>query len=365
MKTLVLQALFQYTKFRETGDFMRNPNGYGTVYKLSGKRRKPYIARKTVGWADDGKQIISTIGYYRTKAEGLQALAAFNDNPYDLVMSKTTFKDIYEMWSKDRFNEKTNISTRRNYEAAYKACSKLYDMKMSDIRGYHLQKVLDNWDKGYESCKRIRILFNQLYKWCMEKELVQKNYAEYLKVPKPEEVNERMSFSTEEIQKLWDNVDQNEYVPIVLILIYSGVRISELLNLEKSNVNLEEQWFKVVESKTESGRNRIVPIADKVLPFWKDFFEKSTCKYVFCTVEGEQLKYDNFKKRYWIPLMSQLHFKHTTHETRHTCISQMVMKNCNQTIIKKIVGHKSIMNLTEKVYTHIEIKELLDAINMI
>lgn len=64
-------------------------------------------------------------------------------------------------------------------------------------------------------------------------------------------------------------------------------------------------------------------------------------------------------------LMASLNLNHTIHETRHTCISQLVMRGANQTIIKKIVGHKSIMSLTEKVYTHIEIQELLDTINMI
>ena len=62
---------------------MRLPNGYGSVYKLSGNRRKPYIARRTIGWDDNGKQLYANIGYYRTRAEALQALAAFNDNPYD------------------------------------------------------------------------------------------------------------------------------------------------------------------------------------------------------------------------------------------------------------------------------------------
>ena len=37
----------------------------------------------------------------------------------------------------------------------------------------------------------------------------------------------------------------------------------------------------------------------------------------------------------------------------------------NQTIIKKIVGHSGAMTLTEKVYTHFDIKELVDAINRI
>lgn len=63
--------------------------------------------------------------------------------------------------------------------------------------------------------------------------------------------------------------------------------------------------------------------------------------------------------------MEELNLTHTIHETRHTFISKMVTANINMTMIKKIVGHKSIMNLTEKIYTHIEIKELLDAVNKI
>ena len=55
---------------------MKLPNGYGSVVKLSGKRRKPYQVRKTVGWHYDevkDKQVqdMITIGYATTRAEGL------------------------------------------------------------------------------------------------------------------------------------------------------------------------------------------------------------------------------------------------------------------------------------------------------
>lgn len=67
---------------------MKLPNGYGSVVKLSGKRRKPYIVRKTVGWHYDkekDKQVqeMITIGYTATKAEGLLMLADYNNNPFD------------------------------------------------------------------------------------------------------------------------------------------------------------------------------------------------------------------------------------------------------------------------------------------
>lgn len=68
---------------------MKLPNGYGSVYKLSGKRRNPYIVRKTTGWTIDeatntAKQQYITIGYYPTRAKALEALANYNANPYDI-----------------------------------------------------------------------------------------------------------------------------------------------------------------------------------------------------------------------------------------------------------------------------------------
>ena len=63
---------------------MKNPNGYGSVVKLSGNRRKPFTARKTTGWNDKGHPIYLTIGYYATRQEGLIALAEYNRNPYDI-----------------------------------------------------------------------------------------------------------------------------------------------------------------------------------------------------------------------------------------------------------------------------------------
>lgn len=340
---------------------MKLPNGYGTVYKLSGRRRKPWIARKTVEWKD-GKQIVSTIGTYKTKSEALQALSDYNNDPYDLIVSKDTFSDMYEKWFKETFDENSNYNTMNGYKAAYANCERLYNMRMSDIKTPHLQSVLDNCDKNYESVRRIRILFNKIYEYCLYHEYVTKNYSENLKINVEKHKQERQAFSSEEIQLLWDIADTNQFVPIVLMLIYSGLRISELLNLKKEDTNIDEQWFYVRASKTEAGI-RVVPIANKVLPFWKNYIDKSQCEYVVCTIDGKRLNYDNFTRRYWKPLMKELNLNHTIHETRHTFISQMVMRNVNQTILKKIVGHKSFMSLTEKVYTHIEIQELLDEIN--
>ncbi len=56
---------------------------------MPGKRRRPYAVRKTVGWhvnPETGKSVQEqiTIGYAATRAEGLQMLAEYNNNPFDI-----------------------------------------------------------------------------------------------------------------------------------------------------------------------------------------------------------------------------------------------------------------------------------------
>ena len=342
---------------------MKLPNGYGTVYKLSGNRRKPWVARKTRAWTDEGKQLFDIIGYFPSKADALQALAEYNDNPYDLEMSRVTFKEIYDRWLKDTFTEEANRSSIKNYTTAYRHSKQLHGMIMADLRPNHMQRVLDECD-SHSAAKRVQLLFQQMYKWCIQHDAIKKNYADRLKVKQINESREKNVFTPDEIKLLWDSVGSQFYIAMILILIYSGVRVSELLDLKKEDVHLEEQWFMIQASKTNAGI-RPVPIADCMLPFWKRFMAQSQCEYAITTVEGQKFGYENFRKRYWVPMLEKLNMKHTVHETRHTFMSMMVIKNVNQTIIKKIVGHKSIMNLTEKVYTHIEISELLKAVNLL
>ena len=171
-----------------------------------------------------------------------------------------------------------------------------------------------------------------------------------------------IGFSKEEIDALWVQ-ESNIYAQIVLMLIYSGVRVSELLDLKRENVNIEDHCFKVVESKTESGI-RVVPIHDRTYPFFKKWYEDGN-EYLLHTPDGKQFIYRNYYDSYWTPVMELIGSTHKPHDTRHTCISMMTEKEVSPTLIKKIVGHSGAMSLTEKVYTHVNVQELLDAINRI
>ena len=174
--------------------------------------------------------------------------------------------------------------------------------------------------------------------------------------------HDRNKFSKEEVAKLW-TMQGDKYYQIILMLLYNGTRISEFLDLKKEHVHLDEQYFDVIESKTENGIRK-VPIADKLLPFYKAWYESCPdCEYLLHTEDGKHFKYRNYYDSYWHPLVEQLGINRTPHCTRHTCISMLSEAGVQDTTIKKIVGHSGAMTLTEKVYTHLDMQVLVDAIN--
>lgn len=350
---------------------MKLPNGYGTVKKMSGKRRRPYVVKKTVGWHyDEAKdkmiQDQMTIGYAATRAEGLQMLAEYNNNPFDLKVSKVTFQEVYERWSKEKFLTISH-SNVKGYEASYKVCGTLYNKVFRDMKLVDLQTVVDTCGKNYPTLKKLKSLFSQLYEYAMKNDICGKDYSEFVDIVKFRDKNpdkrDRKKFTKEEVERLW-TLAEDPYYQIVLMLIYNGCRISEFLDLKKEDVHLDEQYFDVIASKTENGLRK-VPIADKLLPFYKAWFEGSECEYLLHTPDHKHFDYRNYFDSYFTPLMEQLGFDHTPHDTRHTCISKLTEAHVDQTMIKKIVGHSGAMSLTERVYTHLDIETLVEAINKI
>ena len=138
---------------------------------------------------------------------------------------------------------------------------------------------------------------------------------------------------------MWDVRDANIYYTFILMLIDSGCRIGELLDLKKENLNLEERYFKIIASKTEAGI-RTAPIAEKVYPFFEYWYHRNDCEYLLSTPEGEHFKYRNYYDSYWMPLITTLNMTHRPHDTRHTCISMLTVAGVSDKVIKKIVGHK-------------------------
>lgn len=353
---------------------MKLPNGYGNVSKLPGNRRKPWRARKTAGW-ELGKQKYVTVGYYATRNEALQALGEYNANPYT-IDNKITFAQVYEKWSDRKFDEisQSNIS---GYKAAYKICEDIKDMKFCDIKLSHLQGVVDSSGKNYQTLKKLKVLFNQLFDYAVQNEIIgrDKNIVEYVNIGKAVKSDKHYRFTNQEIETIWRWSEKNEYVQVILMLIYSGVRPGELFDLKRSNVNLDEKWFYIERGKNENAARK-VPIHDKTLSFFEHWYNKEN-EYLITQINGSKIDFKNshgqFTESYWTPLLQDMGIliykndkgedrEHTPDDTRHTFTTMWKEKQLDESIRRKIQGHSG-KGIGEQVYTHYELEILRNELN--
>lgn len=345
---------------------MRMPNGYGSIYKLSGNRRCPWAVRKTTGWKDNGQPIYEFIGFYPTRADALTALADYNKDPYDLQLSTITFADLYDKWSAEHF-QKISQSGVTSYTSVYGCCDRISRMRVVDIKLDHLQRTMDDSGKNSPTLKTMKNLFGLMWDYAVIHEILtpdKRDMIRYLDTSKPGNPNkmDRKPFTHEEIDRIWSMKDANDYITVLLIMIYSGVRIGELLELQKEDVHLDDRWFYVKEAKTTAGI-REVPIAEKIVPFMEKWISRS-CTSLICSKKDAPLPYYTFRDNYWKAIMDILDMDHRPHDTRHTTISLLTEAGVDERIIRKIVGHKG-MGVTETVYTHLELPIKLEAINRI
>lgn len=366
---------------------MRLPNGYGSVTKLPGNRRKPYLARVTLGWTIDekaGKSVQNRvpIGTFKTKKEALQALAEYGANPYNIQNHNLTLADLYEKWTKSYFPTLESESSTRTITSAWKYCHTIYGMRVKDLRARHIKGIMENGytisERGKNAGERIKAspgtkariksLFNLMLDYALEYELVDKNYARTFDLSndiiKEKEAATRghINFTPEEMQKLWDNVDSLRFVDWILIQCYMGWRPQELAKLKVADVNLDNQCI-TGGMKSNAGKNRVVPIHPRIKGLVQRNYDKAIelgSAYLFNDPEavkgGMAITYDKYAGRF-AKIMTALGMRkeHRPHDPRTTFITMAKKAEVDEYVIKRLVGHK-ITDITEGTYTKRDIE---------
>ena len=341
---------------------MKNPNGYGSVAKLSGKRRKPFMVRITTGFDMEGRQIMKVLGYYETQAKAIKALADYNDSPYDISLSDVTLKEILDRIMENK-KEAIEKSTMKNYKVWYSQLKPLYNKKMKDIRTIELQNFINSLSHlASGTLKNIKSFIGMIFKDAMEMDIIAKDYSEYIKLPKHKPKIDRKVFTDEKFVLLWNNLNDLEYADVILILIYTGMRVNELLKLPKINVDLEQNII-IGGSKTEAGKNRVIPIHPKILPLIIKRMDNRTEYLIPNRTEKSFYNYNNFRKNEFLKIMEKLNMTHTIHDTRHTFATMISDVSDNETAITGIIGHANI-NMTKR-YTHTSIEKMRKEIEKI
>ncbi len=357
----------------------RLPNGFGSITEIKGKNlRNPFWVRVCVGKTEFNRPLLRPLkpqAYFLTYNEAYQALVDYNRNPYDLE-NDLLVEQLYKKWS-DSYLNKCDESYVRTVTSAWAYCSSIYQMRAKDVRARHIKGVMDEGyrietrgkkkgEKVFPSAStkaRIKSLFNLMFDYALEYEIVTMNYARTFDVSddiikeKEESKKNHIPFSEDELKTLWDNVGKVKYVDWLLIQCYMGWRPQELATLQLSEVNLTD-WYMQAGMKTESGKQRIVPIHTKIRDLVKQNYDIAVSlgsPYLF-NDKGQlngsyKLTYDKYAHRFKKAIEQlNLNPEHRPHDPRNTFITRAKKAGVDEYALKEMAGHK-ILDITESVYT--------------
>ena len=361
---------------------MKFPNGYGSVVNLGKNRRKPYAVRVTVDrilYEKDGKfhskQKFAYLGTFATSKEAHMYLAEYNANKVDgvnVVIEKekakptkiVTFAELYEEWykRKEMSPKKYSESTFRHYRGSFNKLSNYHEKPINFFTSNEIQNILDSLNDFSEAyVVQIASVLKGVLDLAYKKKLIVKNEFDCCELyyKKTTEQMHR-AFSKAEIRLLWENVD-DYYVKMILIHIYTGFRPSELVEISKANVHMNESY--VIEGKkTNAGINRPVPLHEKIKPLVGSFIDDAP--FLFHNRQGSHIAYSTYRTHFHKTL-DMLGIKgHTPHDCRHTCSTLMAEVGIPLVHRQKILGHVS-GNVTDDVYVHLNLDVLIEDINKI
>lgn len=345
----------------------RRANGTGCVYKLSGNRSKPWRAVRASVEDDDGNTIRVELGTYRTKADAEKALAKDALLPAS-EYSNITLKALFEMWKTTRAYTDLSKQTQDNYSAAYIYLQSIHGMKFTDLRTAHFQKCVDEAakEKSRSTLEKIKALCTILSSYAYSQDVCFKTYAAGIRLPKPEK-RSIPTFTEIEIAQLFKHASE-PIVDTILILIYTGMRIRELLTLTKFSVDLD-QWLITGGSKTDAGTDRIIPIHPKIQPLIKARYETAENFLIEQDKEIGNMKkgtlktvrvpyrYEYYSDLYYATLERLGIRRLTPHKARHTFFT-MLSDKCTDRKGMALVGGHSDPDFTDKTYVQPDIERL-------
>ena len=349
---------------------MRLPPGLGSVHMIGdGKnRRKPWRARVNAGvdfniTTGKATQKYITLGYYETEIEAIEALMEYRKDPYTLEAAVCTFEEVFQMWKAKKYPD-VSASGQRGYEAAFKNSERLHKLKMREIRSSHMEDIMQTTEFGHQSQVKMKSLWGQLFKYAMEHDIIQKNYADFVKVRDETPTTNKTAIPVEDRNKIWAAIEAgSQAAEIAMIYIYTGMRASELLEIKKADVDLNARIM-VGGLKTAAGMNRRIPIHKSILPYVERLMQTDGEYLVMRYDKGkpQKMSYDYLNRSIWNPFMEHLGMKdYTPHYGRHTCATMLREANVEEDIRKLILGHAN-GDITDR-YTHHPDYMLVEAID--
>ena len=337
---------------------MKRPNGTGSIVKLSGNRRRPYMVR--IADRDRYGQVIQRpLSYHATVAEAQSVLDEYNRNaalgltPQTDLLS-TTVQQVYERWSEREYKKLKPASITSHKAAWNQRISRYNGFKMRDMTLDMWQSILDqDEDSGLSqsSINNDAILIKALSAYSMKHGIISKDLSRYLDIPSVDPKKKKGAFTDLQLAQLERMAKEGfPWADTVLILCYTGLRISEFLSLTRFSYHPEDGGYLQCGIKTDAGKDRIIPLHPKVIPYLRRYLEQSGDTIILH--EGKPVSDQWYRQHAFPPIAEMLGTPEATpHWCRHTFATRLHAANADPLTTKWLLGHSTRNDVTAG-YTH-------------
>jgi integrase/recombinase XerD len=243
------------------------------------------------------------------------------------------------------------------------------EVDKSDIRDY----MMIQKEKGLSanSVSRNLVAIKVLHRFLVRDKYIKEDVSSILESPKLwKHLPQILSLS--EIEQMLEKPNLRNWMGIrdkaVLELMYAtGVRVSELVNLEVGNINLEVGFIKCI---GKGNKERVIPLGRKAQEALRRYITKtrprllktdSANKYLFLSRLGKKISRQSFWKiikKY--ALLAGIKKDITPHTLRHSFATHLLERGADLRIVQEMLGHADIS--TTQIYTHVD-KERLKSIH--
>ena len=234
-----------------------------------------------------------------------------------------------------------------------------------EVRSWMLT-LMEQGSEAKTVSRKLSVL-RSFYKFLQREELIRINPMVHVKAPRipkrlPVVMDEQKMDSLLDSENVFEDNFAGKRNRMILELLYgTGMRLSELVNLTDQDVNLYEQYIKVLGKRN---KERIIPVGIPLIKLIKDYMrEKLSQNFdnkggsLIVTNEGNNA-YPQFIYRIVKLSLSQIstQTKRSPHILRHSFATALLNKGADLNAIKELLGHSSLA--ATQVYTHNSVEKL-------
>ena len=307
------------------------------------------------------------ISKYGTKQKALEFARKHRDQKKVELNNGKIIKEysysLDEVFEKQMELYEKTLSTKKKVIGTYNKYIKSYiggDRKFSSIKFDDIQKNLNSMVDiaKDDTIARAKAIWCRLYRYAVAKDIVLKDETYNVQVPKSNilSIKKPMEILDEDFIQAISMINESTInyrerqliIGALLIMRYEGMRPSEVLGLEKKNIDFEKgliyvcqrlgssstEWNVITHTKTESSI-RYIPLDKRLVDVFKKLFELTEGEYIFIRNNGK------FMNGTYLSDMCRIHTKGLLrpYMLRHQFSTDMLIEGVDIRTIQELMGH--------------------------